>query len=125
MKDYKRKKPFKTREKEAKAILKKYPNLIPIVVEAKDDIKNTLDKSKYLVPAKMDMSEFMFVIRNRIKLKKEQALFMFVNNHIPKMTSNLQHIYDCHKDKDGFLYMSITSENTFGHKTQSDTLPNI
>jgi GABA(A) receptor-associated protein len=54
------------------------------------------------------------VIRKRLKLPAEKAIFLFVDGKIPATTSMLSNIYDQHKDKDGFLYMSYSDENVFG-----------
>uniref|UniRef100_A0A493TIL6 GABA type A receptor associated protein like 1 n=1 Tax=Anas platyrhynchos platyrhynchos TaxID=8840 RepID=A0A493TIL6_ANAPP len=42
-----------------------------------------LDKRKYLVPSDLTVGQFYFLIRKRIHLRPEDALFFFVNNTIP------------------------------------------
>ncbi len=49
----------------------------------KSDI-TTIDKKKYLVPADLTVGQFVFVIRKRIKLEPEKAIFIFVNNVLRK-----------------------------------------
>uniref|UniRef100_A0A8C9KWV8 Gamma-aminobutyric acid receptor-associated protein n=1 Tax=Serinus canaria TaxID=9135 RepID=A0A8C9KWV8_SERCA len=39
-----------------------------------------LDKKKYLVPSDLTVGQFYFLIRKRIHLRAEDALFFFVNN---------------------------------------------
>jgi GABA(A) receptor-associated protein len=104
------------RIKECSRILIKHPDRIPIIV-CKDKRSTTLqdiDKQKYLVPKDMQLSQFIFVIRNRIKLKPEQALFILIDHNLVPGNKQLQDIYNSYKDKDGFLYMTYSSENTFG-----------
>jgi GABA(A) receptor-associated protein len=48
----------------------------------KSDIP-TIDKKKYLVPSDMTVGQFIYVIRKRIKLSPEKAIFIFVNNVLP------------------------------------------
>jgi GABA(A) receptor-associated protein len=54
------------------------------------------------------------VIRKRLKLPAEQAIFLFVNGVIPPTAALMNTIYEEHKDEDGFLYISYSGENTFG-----------
>ena len=100
---------------ESDRILKKYPNRIPVIVEKDPRSKlNDIDKNKFLVPNDMNFSQFIYVIRKRIKLLPEEALFLFVNGQIATNGSSMNEIYQTHKDKDGFIYITYTSENTFG-----------
>jgi GABA(A) receptor-associated protein len=41
-----------------------------------------IDKKKYLVPADLTVGQFVYVIRKRIKLQPEKAIFIFVNNNV-------------------------------------------
>lgn len=104
------------RKSESTRILFKYPERIPIVCEKlnnKDTIPD-LDKSKYLVPHDLTVGQFMFVIRKRMKLSSEQAIFIFINGHIPSTSSIINDLYEYNKHEDGFLYISYSGENTFG-----------
>ena len=104
------------RKQEAQRILEKYPERVPIVVEKKKDSDGIidLDKHKYLVPKDMTLGQFVYVIRRRIKLKPEKAIFVFVNNVLPPVSQLISQLYEEHKDEDGFLYLTYGSENTFG-----------
>ena len=103
------------RIKESQKITLKYPSRVPIIVERsyKCELQD-IDKKKYLVPKDMTMGQFVFVIRKRIKLDTSQALFIMVNNSLESSNKLLGEIYDDKADKDGFLYITYTSENTFG-----------
>lgn len=103
------------RIQESNKIITKYPTRIPIIVERSEkcdliDIK----KKKYLVPKDLTLQQFIFIIRKRIKLESSQALFIMVNNTLSPASLNLGEIYEKQKDKDGFLYITYSSENTFG-----------
>jgi GABA(A) receptor-associated protein len=73
-----------------------------------------IDKKKYLVPSDLTCGQFVYVIRKRLKLPSEKALFLFVNGSIPPTSAMINSIYEQHQDKDGFLYMSYSEENVFG-----------
>ncbi|KAK1424948.1 hypothetical protein QVD17_20289 [Tagetes erecta] len=106
---------FSKRHAEASRIREKYPDRIPVIVEKaeKSDIPN-IDKKKYLVPADLTVGQFVYVIRKRIKLSAEKAIFIFVENVLPPTGAIMSTIYEEKKDEDGFLYVSYSGENTFG-----------
>ncbi len=56
----------------------------------------------------------MYVIRKRLKLPAEQAIYLFVNGSIPATAALMNTIYEEHKDEDGFLYITYSGENVFG-----------
>ena len=72
------------RKSEAERIRAKYPDRVPVICEKADrsDIPD-IDKKKYLVPADLTVGQFHYVIRKRIKLAPEKALFLFCSNSIP------------------------------------------
>ncbi|XP_042504725.1 autophagy-related protein 8f-like isoform X1 [Macadamia integrifolia] len=112
---------FEKRRAEAARIREKYPDRIPVIVEKaeRSDIPN-IDKKKrncrYLVPADLTVGQFVYVIRKRIKLSAEKAIFIFVDNVLPPTGAIMSAIYDEKKDEDGFLYVTYSGENTFGHQ---------
>lgn len=107
---------FKERITETYNILQKYPERIPIICEKNSKAKNTseLDKKKYLVPCDLTIGQFIYVIRKRLSIKPEMALYIFINGAIPPSAEFIQTIYERHKDEDGFLYVTYSFENTFG-----------
>ncbi|KAI9630209.1 hypothetical protein KEM48_012242, partial [Puccinia striiformis f. sp. tritici PST-130] len=107
--------PFEKRKAEAERIRQKYPDRIPVICEKADrtDIP-TIDKKKYLVPSDLTVGQFVYVIRKRIKLAPEKAIFIFVDEVLPPTAALMSAIYEEHKDEDGFLYVTYSGENTFG-----------
>ena len=73
----------------------------------------------------------MYVVRKRLRLPPEKAIFIFVNGVLPS-TGGVPHLpVSCHtelpaaaalmsqmytdyKDPDGFLYVTYSGENVFG-----------
>jgi len=121
---------FEQRIDEAERIVTKYPDRIPVICEfnensiIKDFIQRQLkmqkktpfelDKKKYLIPSDFTIGQFMYVIRKRLKLPSEKAIFLFCNNFIPSSTRTITSLYNSFKDKDKFLYLKYGFENTFG-----------
>eukprot|EP01138_Halocafeteria_seosinensis_P014708 gb/GECG01015014.1/.p1 GENE.gb/GECG01015014.1/~~gb/GECG01015014.1/.p1 ORF type:complete len:103 (+),score=8.86 gb/GECG01015014.1/:1-309(+) len=81
----------------------KFPDRIPVICEkaARSDIAD-IDKNKvshpkrryqtscfdvcllqYLVPSDLTVGQFVYVIRKRIRIPPEKAIFVFVNNTLP------------------------------------------
>ncbi|PQQ18391.1 autophagy-related protein 8C [Prunus yedoensis var. nudiflora] len=103
------------RQAEAGRIREKYPDRIPVIVEkaARSNIPD-IDKKKYLVPADLSVGQFVYVVRKRIKLEAEKAIFVFVKNTLPPTAAVMSTIYEENKDEDGFLYLTYSGENVFG-----------
>jgi len=108
-----------SRREESQKIRRKYPDRIPVVVEK---VSNSsipdIDKRKFLVPSDLTVAQFMYIIRKRIQLAPEKAMFLFVNRMLPTTSSTMGIIYDEHKDEDGFLYIAYSGENTFGEEEE-------
>lgn len=66
----------------------------------KSDIA-AIDKKKYLVPADLTVGQFVYVIRKRIKLSPDKAIFIFVNELLPPTAALMSSVYEEHKDEDG------------------------
>ena len=116
MDNFKKKYTFNQRYNEAQRILRKYPERVPIIIDKDQDTNNIpeIDKRKFLVPGDLTVAQFIFVIRKRIKLSPEKAIFLFVGNNLPVTSSLMSDVYSKYKDEDLFLYCSISGENTFG-----------
>jgi GABA(A) receptor-associated protein len=107
--------PLDDRQTESSKIMKKYPSRIPIIVQRSDKCDfQDIDKRKYLVPKDLNMNQFTFIIRKRIKLDSSQAIFLMINNTLCPSNTTIGQVYDDMSDEDGFLYITYSSENTFG-----------
>lgn len=102
--------------KKSQLILEKYPDRVPIIIQpsASDRDSYPIDKSKYITPKDLTLIQLQQIIRKRIKFPAEKALFMFINNRIYPITSVIGPLYEEHKNKDGFLYVTYCQESTFG-----------
>jgi len=115
MKSFKEKYDFKKRSEESTRIKKKYPDRIPVIVEKYQHCNiPDIDKHKYLVPKDLTVSQFIYVIRKRVKIEAEEAIFLFINNSLPASSELMSTIYENNKDEDQFLYCLYQNESTFG-----------
>lgn len=111
----KKKLSFQKRLEESTRIMDKYPNRIPIYVyKGNNSLIPDIDRKKYLVPHDLTIGQFMHVIRKRMSLNHEVAIYLFINGMIPASSNLLISIYNEHKDDDGFLYITYSGESTFG-----------
>jgi GABA(A) receptor-associated protein len=113
---FKKSKTHDERCKESVKIKEKYPDRIPVIVEKSEKctLVHDIDKQKYLVPMTLSCSQFLYIIRKRIRVSDSEALFIFINCNLVPSSKTMGEIYSSEKDTDGFLYVTYTNENTFG-----------
>ncbi|VDP13775.1 unnamed protein product [Soboliphyme baturini] len=125
---YKEENSFEKRRSEGEKIRRKYPDRIPVIVEKAPKCRlRDLDKKKYLVPSDLTVGQFYFLIRKRIHLRPEDALFFFVNNVIPPTATTMGLLYQVlyafvyfmfsqdHHEEDSFLYIAYSDESVYGY----------
>lgn len=103
------------RRSEFSRIRAKYPDRIPVICErAFNSSVPQVDKRKFLVPRDITAGQFLYVVRQRIRLQSGEAMFIFVDGVLPRTDASMDEIYNLHKSEDGFLYLTYSGENTFG-----------
>ena len=105
------------RKAEQDRVTKRNPGRVPVIVERVrgNESISLIDKSKFLVPEDLSLGQLQAVIRKRIKLTEEHAMFLFVNHQTLPATAVLSNVYKSNKDaEDGFLYITYAGENAFG-----------
>ena len=100
----------------AERIIAQHPSRIPVVVECSEQLQreHPLSKNKFAVPYDLTLAQFLFVIRKHMKLQPEYAIYAFINNRLHPTTSAIGTIYAQEKTEDGFMYVDIFQESTFG-----------
>lgn len=48
-----------------------------------------IDKRKYLVPSDITVAQFMWIIRKRIQMPSEKAIYLFVDKTVPQSRSEV------------------------------------
>jgi len=113
--NFKKTNTLEERLRESQKIMDKYPGRLPIIVQKGYNCPlNDINKKKYLVPKDLNMSQFIYIIRKRVALDKSQSIFLMVSDKLCPSNTPISTIYEDNKDEDGFLYITYTSENTFG-----------
>lgn len=108
---------FDNRLIESVKIRTKFPNRFPVICEVNNTIDTTmrLSKNKFLVPGNLTVGQFIYVVRKYLAVNSIQTVFVFTeSNEIPKTSECIDSLYNLYKNKDGYLYLSINVENTFG-----------
>ncbi|XP_020837672.1 microtubule-associated protein 1 light chain 3 gamma [Phascolarctos cinereus] len=114
---FKQRKSLATRKEEVAGIRAKFPSKIPVIVERyqKEKYLPPLDKTKFLVPQELTMTQFLTIIRSRMVLTATEAFYLLVNNKsLASMSVTMAEIYRDYKDEDGFVYMTYASQEMFG-----------
>ena len=51
-----------------------------------------MNRCKYLIPHDMTMGQLVYVLRKRIAVPAEQAIFVFVNNTLPPASALVSNV---------------------------------
>ena len=114
---FKTKYSFKDRLSECSKIKNHYPDRVPVICEKARGCKGIelLDKIKYLVPITMKVCEFIMVIKKRLKMSPNFALFFMTGGVMLSGHMLINDVYNSYKFADGFLYVVYAEETVFGN----------
>ncbi|XP_074593304.1 gamma-aminobutyric acid receptor-associated protein-like 2 [Brevipalpus obovatus] len=112
---FKEKHSAEQRFSESSAIRDKFPDCVPVVVQksAKSHLKD-LDKCKWVVPYDLTVAQFMYILRDRLKLTQKESIYVFIDRTLPQSSATIGELWTRHRDEDNFLYFMFSEENTFG-----------
>ena len=108
---------------ESNRILAKYPDRVPVIIECNDkELSSLIKKKKFLVPRDISVSYLLGIIRGRVSIPSNKALFIFHDSRMLSSLSIIGEIYEQDREYkfnspeqyDKFLYINIAYESTFG-----------
>lgn len=115
---WKFKKTYSEQERKAESakMIKSWNDRVPIILQKSKDSKlEDVSNSKLLCPKHYTYQQFLQGLRQKIKLPKEHALFVFLNGkELLTGDRTLASIYEQYKDPDGFLYIMYCENPTLG-----------
>lgn len=108
---------FEKRLKESCVIKERYSNKLPVVVIFSPRINKHMIHShvKYLLSKDIKTPYITLLLRKNIKLDSHKSIFLLSENGtlLPN-NSEIGEFYDKYKNEDGYLYIYVHLENTFG-----------
>ena len=91
------------------------PNRVPCIVSPKDDKTPNMDNRRLLLPDDLTCSQLVHIIRKRIEIKPNQAIFVLCEDCIVSGTTNVKELlYKQERHNDGILYVNYALESVFG-----------
>ena len=111
---------YEARENESRKIIEQNPNKVPIICEKEPNCNlQEMQKTKYLIDKNFTISQFTSLIKQKLKLNSNDALFLVAKkgNKTYALSGNnpMSQVYVQYKDSDGFLYIFYTSKEIWGH----------
>ena len=106
------------RKQMSEKLMKLYPDKIPIICEKDPRSKlKDIEKTKYLMPKDLTVSQFHLIIRNKIELNSEEALYLLAIAKHSEISivgeTRIGDIYEKYASKeDGILYI-VYAEKEF------------
>ena len=101
-------------KEEAKKILSKYSDRVPVIVQKNKNDDPDIDKNKFIVPRDLTMGQFQYVIRKRLRLSPEKGLFLYVGGTVITSSELMTTVYETYCSDNLFLYVRYGMENVFG-----------
>lgn len=111
--------PFEKRKGDYLKVTAKYPSKLPILMETPNN-QIDLKKTKFLMDYDQSLNDLIISFRKTQQLLPAEAIFLYAydKKNLPIILSGsdtMGIIYEKYKYNDGFLYIHVQKENTFGH----------
>lgn len=112
--------PFEKRLAEAKRMLNKYSQRVPVIaVRGPQSQLADIAQKKFLVPESLTVGQFLMILRTKLQLDATQSIYLFTKSGgktvLLSSSENMYNVYQQHRADDWFLYLIYNEENVFGH----------
>lgn len=127
MSSYKKSVSFTARREATKNIINKYPDKCPIYLSFDNKLilkhRPGTNFNKYIINNSITVGQYLSILKRRIEMSDKLSVTLFINVYkddklvntiLPQLAMTLGEVYEHNKDQDGFLYMHLIGENTFG-----------
>ena len=107
------------RKQMSEKLKKQFPDKIPIICEKDPESKmKEIEKTKYLIPKDLTVSQFSLLLRKKVELNPEEAFYLIVKEKYSIVGENrIEDIYEKYaNEEDGFLYIVYSEELFKGGK---------
>ena len=108
---FKKENTFLQRRTISENLMNKYSDVFPAVIVSNDF---ALRRIKYLVRREHTLSKFIRLVREQCMVERATTVFCLINDRLFPGSENMGSIYDSQRDEDGFLYINLSREATFG-----------
>lgn len=114
--DFKMQNSYEKRKDESTRLKNKFPDKIPVILEKTEtSLLPNINKQKFLMQKDVTIGQFLYIIRSSINLDSSEAIFLIINgNIVPATSSTIGEVHTNHGDKDGFLYVHYSAQQTYG-----------
>ena len=94
-------------------LIPKLPNNIPLILrDTKGELGNI--QRKLLIPRYFRINDLGMKVRRMIQISEDSSLFFFSGRVVFQPQQLIGDIFDRYKEKDGFLYIDLSSRQAFG-----------
>ncbi|KAL7722940.1 Autophagy-related protein [Entamoeba marina] len=120
---YRRKVSFEERKAVSSQLMERKPNYVPFIVESEESSNAVmLKKERFFVNKNTQIADFISILLESYIISPDiQLEHVFLKVQTPSGSINprpddaLGDLYDMYKEEDGFLYVTVYKERTFGN----------
>ena len=93
----------------------KFKSRVPVILNKGTGDITELAKGKFLINKNTTLGQFMCVMRRKNRVLPTQALYVFCSNVLPPSNATMLELWlEHHDEEDNILYLTYSTENTFG-----------
>lgn len=109
---------LQSRKEMSARALKRYPKCVPLIIQFSRYLQSDLidKKVKFLVEGSRTVAYLIKELRLKVKLSPSKFIYILAGEEktFPSTGMMLSQLYRECKDEDGFLYISVEEESSFG-----------